>query len=101
MGREEIQKDDGARSILEGIGGAAAPSGFFFDDAATTEKPLSDLELSVRSRHCMGILGLATVGDLCAISEAELMTIKNFGQTSLNEVKQKLAELSLSLKPDA
>ena len=38
-----------------------------------------------------------TVGDLAERSEAELMTIKNFGQTSLNEVKQKLAELGLSL----
>jgi len=102
MGRDEIQKDDEARSILESMGGdAAVAAGADADEASATEKPLSDLELSVRSRHCMGLLGLASVGDLCAISEAELMTIKNFGQTSLNEVKQKLAELGLSLKPDA
>jgi DNA-directed RNA polymerase subunit alpha len=46
----------------------------------------------------MNVLGLKTVSDLIERSEAELMTIKNFGQTSLNEVKQKLAELGLSLK---
>ena len=47
----------------------------------------------------MNVLGLTTVGDLCSRSEAELMTIKNFGQTSLNEVKQKLAEVGLTLAP--
>jgi DNA-directed RNA polymerase subunit alpha len=91
MAREEFSRDDEARSILEGIGGGEA------GDPAMLQRPLSDLELSVRSRHCMGVLGLKTVGDLCNRSEAELMTIKNFGQTSLNEVKQKLAELGLSL----
>ena len=64
---------------------------------AIAAKPLSELELSVRSRHCMTVLGLKTVGDLIQRTEAELMTIKNFGQTSLNEVKQKLAELGLGL----
>ncbi len=91
MGREEFSHDDEARSILEGIGGEGA------GDTSAIDKPLSDLELSVRSRHCMGVLGLKTIGDLVARSEPELMTIKNFGQTSLNEVKQKLAELGLSL----
>ena len=47
----------------------------------------------------MNVLGLKTVQDLVQKSETELMTIKNFGQTSLNEVKQKLAELGLTLAP--
>ena len=91
MGREEFSRDEEARSILEGIGGESD------GDPSMLHKPLSDLELSVRSRHCMGVLGLQSIGELLARSEAELMTIKNFGQTSLNEVKQKLAELGLSL----
>jgi DNA-directed RNA polymerase subunit alpha len=91
MGREEVARDDQARTILEGIGVGEA------DRRKLAAKPLSELELSVRSRHCMTVLGLKTVGDLIQRTEAELMTIKNFGQTSLNEVKQKLAELGLSL----
>ena len=91
MGREEVSLDDQARTILEGIGVGEA------DRRKLAAKPLSELELSVRSRHCMTVLGLKTVGDLIQRTEAELMTIKNFGQTSLNEVKQKLAELGLGL----
>src|SRR6185503_19147236 len=91
MGREEVARDEQARTILEGIGSGEA------DRRKLQQKPLTELELSVRSRHCMNVLGLKTVGDLVQRSEPELMTIKNFGQTSLNEVKQKLAELGLSL----
>ena len=59
---------------------------------------LSELELSVRSRKCMQRLGLVTIGDLCDQSEGALLECKNFGQTSLNEIKQKLANLGLKLK---
>ena len=62
-------------------------------------KDISELELSVRSRKCMARLGVQTVGDLITKSEADLLATKNFGQTSLNEMKQKLGELGLSLKP--
>jgi DNA-directed RNA polymerase subunit alpha len=64
-------------------------------------KYLSDLEFSGRARKCFQRLNLATVGDLVSKTEAELMAAKNFGQTSLNEVKQKLSELSLSLRKTA
>jgi DNA-directed RNA polymerase subunit alpha len=43
-------------------------------------------------------LGIATVGDLAARTEAELLGVKNFGETSLDEVKSRLAELGLSLR---
>ncbi|HEY3320233.1 MAG TPA: DNA-directed RNA polymerase subunit alpha C-terminal domain-containing protein [Planctomycetota bacterium] len=61
-------------------------------------KPITDLELSVRSRKCMQRLNIETVGDLCEKSEADLLATKNFGQTSLNEVKAKLGELGLGLR---
>lgn len=61
-------------------------------------KPITDLELSVRSRKCMQRLNIETVGDLCEKSEADLLATKNFGQTSLNEVKAKLGELGIGLK---
>lgn len=65
---------------------------------AALVKPITDLELSVRSRKCMQRLNLETIGDLLEKSEADLLATKNFGQTSLNEVKAKLSEMGLSLK---
>lgn len=61
-------------------------------------KPISDLELSVRARKCMQRLNIETISELCDKSEADLLSTKNFGQTSLIEVKQKLGEINLSLK---
>lgn len=64
-------------------------------------KYLSEIELSSRSRKCLQRLNLMTLGDLTSKSEAELLAAKNFGQTSLNEIKAKLIEYNLSLrKPD-
>lgn len=61
-------------------------------------KPVSDLGLSVRARKALQTLGVQTLGDLAARTEAELMGVKNFGATSLEEVKEKLAENGLSLR---
>ncbi|MFW6154565.1 MAG: DNA-directed RNA polymerase subunit alpha C-terminal domain-containing protein [Planctomycetota bacterium] len=61
-------------------------------------KPVSDVELSVRARRALDRLGIMTLGDLAARSESELLSCKNFGQTSLNEIKQRLAENGLSLR---
>ena len=60
-------------------------------------RSIDTLELSVRSRRCMERLAIKTIGQISAKTEAELLGTPNFGQTSLNEVKQKLAELGLSL----
>ena len=61
-------------------------------------KPLSEIEFSGRSRKCLQRLGLTTLGEVTLKTEAELLATKNFGQTSLNEVKHKLAEFGLSLR---
>jgi DNA-directed RNA polymerase subunit alpha len=53
-------------------------------------KPLSQLDCSVRARKALQLLGIHTLGDLAARTEAELMGVKNFGQTSLEELKQLL-----------
>lgn len=63
-------------------------------------KPVSELDLSVRSRRCMSKLGITTVGELTQRSVEELMATKNFGATSLREVREKLRALGLSLKDD-
>jgi len=53
----------------------------------TLETPISDFELSVRSRNCLKKMNIRTLGDLLNITEAELLSYKNFGETSLREVK--------------
>ncbi len=63
-------------------------------------KSIDELELSVRSRKCMDRLGISTISELCAMSENELATAKNFGRVSLNEIKKKLQENNLSLRQD-
>ena len=61
-------------------------------------KALTQFELSVRARKAVQLLGIQTVGDLAARTEAELMGVKNFGQTSLDELKQILALNGLTLR---
>jgi len=67
-------------------------------DDLILSKPIADLDLSVRSRSCLSSLNIQTLGHLAATSEQTLMSQKNFGQTSLNEIRKKLADYGLSLK---
>jgi DNA-directed RNA polymerase subunit alpha len=69
-------------------------------DNPVLNRPIAELGLSVRGRSCMQRLGIVTVGDLVAHSEKELLSVKNFGQTSLRELRNKLTELNLGLKAD-
>ena len=62
------------------------------------DRSIDELDLSVRSRRCMERLGVRTVRELINKTEVELMAAKNFGMTSLNEIKRKLTELGLSLR---
>jgi DNA-directed RNA polymerase subunit alpha len=61
-------------------------------------RPITELDLSVRSRRIVDLLKIRTIGELSNKTEAELLACPNFGQTSLNEVKGKLDELGLSLR---
>jgi DNA-directed RNA polymerase subunit alpha len=61
------------------------------------EIPLTDFELSVRSRNCLKKMNLKSVGDLLKTTEQELLSYKNFGETSLNEIKALLAQKGLRL----
>jgi DNA-directed RNA polymerase subunit alpha len=62
------------------------------------ERSINDLNLSVRARKALQSLGIHTIGELAARTEAELMGVKNFGQTSLEEVKEQLEEVHLQLR---
>jgi len=61
------------------------------------ETPIADFELSVRSRNCLRKMNIRTIGDLLRITEAELLSYKNFGETSLREIKAILDSKSLYL----
>lgn len=87
---------------LEDKGGGDVPAGRNPLEATTNpetlSKPIEDMEFSVRSRRCMERLGVRTVRDLINKTEVELMSAKNFGMTSLNEIKRKLSDVGLSLR---
>lgn len=68
------------------------------EDKAILSKAVSDLQLSVRARKCLQKLNIRTVGELIQRTDAELLGSKNFGVTSLNEVKKALADIGLSLR---
>jgi DNA-directed RNA polymerase subunit alpha len=67
-------------------------------DEGLTGKPITDLQWSVRAKKALLRLNMRTVGDLTRVTEAELLGCKNFGVTSLNEVKRVLGNLGLSLR---
>jgi DNA-directed RNA polymerase subunit alpha len=70
------------------------------EEQAVLNKPVSELNLSVRARKCMNRLGITTLGELCQRTSDELLEAKNFGVTSLTEVKEKLAQYNLKLRGD-
>ena len=59
--------------------------------------PVTDFELSVRSRNCLQKMGIMTLGDLCRYTEQELLSSKNFGETSLLEIADMLVSKGLRL----
>jgi len=69
-------------------------------EQAVLSKPVSDLNLSVRARKCMNRLGINSLGELVQRTADELLESKNFGMTSLTEVREKLRQYGLSLRGD-
>ncbi len=70
------------------------------DEQALLDRPISDLNLSVRARKCMARLQLNTIGELCRKTGDDMLECKNFGVTSLNEVREKLTDLGLKMRGD-
>lgn len=82
---------------------AADTTGSAVDPHALAEKltaPIGTLELSVRASNCIEAENIKTVGDLCRRTEEEMLEVRNFGKTSLTEVKKKLTALGLTLGMD-
>jgi len=92
------------------LGQIAAPAASEEPEPAATEPsedeqeiyalPITELNLSVRARKCTTKLGIATIGDLVRRTAEDLLECKNFGVTSLNEVREKLSEKGLKLRGD-
>ena len=76
-GDEGIEENDALRELLD--------------------EPISHLELSVRASNCLETENISSIRELCRFSEDSLLRIRNFGQTSLEELKEKLASFSLEL----
>jgi len=67
-------------------------------DTGRLDTPINDLHLSVRAYNCLMRQGVSTVGQLVECTENDLMNVRNFGAKSIEEVKDKLIEMGLSLK---
>ncbi len=81
------------------------PQGLELGEVASTastspdlDLPIEDLDLSERPRNCLKRAQINTVGELLTKNEDDLLNITNFGQKSLDEVKQKLDERGLTLR---
>lgn len=61
------------------------------------EQSVDMIELSSRASNCLKVAGIRTMGELVNKSEGDLLAVKNFGQKSLDEIKDKLEEMGLSL----
>lgn len=65
------------------------------------QKPVEDLDLSLRSYNCLKRADINTVGDIAAYTAVELSKIRNFGKKSFNEVKEKMEELGIEFKDNS
>ena len=66
-------------------------------DTLHLSRSLDELELSVRSQNCLQNANLQTIGELVQKTEAELLALKDFSRGSLQEIKEILNEMGLSL----
>lgn len=90
------RKERGARTRRERVpGGSLIPGEAVSPE--TLESRVDKLGLSERAKNCMSRANIATIGQLLQQAPGDLMLIRNFGMTTLNEVQDKLAKLGLKL----
>jgi len=94
-----VMFDQFAEFEQTGPGGIMVSPEIAFEQAFNADDaiPIEDLDLSVRSYNCLKREGVATVGELRMKTERDLLEIRNFGQKSIDEVKDKLIELGMAL----
>lgn len=87
--------------LMEESGEEQVGTIFVVDEAEkdkTLDAPIEDLELSVRSYNCLKRQGINALDQLVEQTEADLLNIRNFGAKSIEEVKDRLAQMDLGLK---
>ncbi len=87
----EVHQEEVKQAVYEQLEAAGG-------DSEQLNRPVGDLNLSVRSRKALALLNIHSIGDLVMKTEAELMGVKNFGMTSLTEIREKLTEHGLALR---
>jgi DNA-directed RNA polymerase subunit alpha len=110
-GRIEPQEalQDASRQLMDFLGlftdgylgaGAPDPRQRGGRPVITDERPVEDLELTVRSYNCLKREGVDTIGQLATMTEEELMNIRNLGMKSVDEIRSKLLEYGYSLESE-
>jgi len=89
-------------ALFTGLGGQEGEESLLVEREPDSEQrlldlPIEELELSVRSFNCLKRAGINSIGDLCERTENDMVKVRNLGKKSLEEVKQKLGALGLSL----
>ncbi|HYU62026.1 MAG TPA: DNA-directed RNA polymerase subunit alpha [Solirubrobacterales bacterium] len=87
---DELTSRDGVGEVAAGV---QAPE-------EGDDRLIEELEIGVRAYNCLKRAGIQTIGDLVQKSESELKAIPNFGDRSIEEVKESVAALGLSLRDD-
>ena len=58
---------------------------------------VSDLKLSLRANNCLDTAGISLIRDLVSRSREELLEVRNFGETTMQEIEEKLSEIGLQI----
>jgi DNA-directed RNA polymerase subunit alpha len=87
-------------TVTAPAGAAAVPAADVERLRELLNQPVDIIELSVRASNCLKAAKIRTIGDLVSKTDEELIGYKNFGKKSLDEIKERLSELSLSLGMD-
>jgi DNA-directed RNA polymerase subunit alpha len=104
--RQVLAYNPRQRRAISLLRDARSSRSMFYDEKEERERErmekimrtsVNDFELSVRSRNCLAKMNIFTLGDLLRISEQEMLSYKNFGETSLKEVREMLAARNLRL----
>ncbi len=96
---EEVAPVDDTVAALPGLSaGNATPDSERLRELLN--QPVDIIELSVRASNCLKAAKIRTIGDLVSRKDDELISYKNFGKKSLDEIKERLQELNLSLGMD-
>jgi DNA-directed RNA polymerase subunit alpha len=90
---EELTSRDGAAAAEAAVAAAGAPT-------EGDDRLIEELEIGVRAYNCLKRAGIQTIGDLVQKSDSELKAIPNFGERSIDEVKEALTSLGLSLRDE-